>query len=111
MPTVAQELEDTLKCFSKDKISGPDGWFIEFYLDFFDLIGLDLLRVVEESRISGQMEAAISSTFIALILKVDNPSTFANFCPISLCNCLYKIIAKIIANRLKPILSKYILPE
>lgn len=105
------ELEDTLKCFNKDKIPGPDGWSIEFYLAFFELIGPDLLRVVEESRVSGRMEAAISSTFIALILKVDNPSTFAEFRPISLCNCLYKIIAKIIANRLKPILSKHILPE
>jgi len=105
------ELEDTLKCFSKDKSPGPDGWSIEFYLAFFELIGPDLLSMVEESRVSGWMEVTISSTFIALILKVDNPSTFADFCPISLCNCLYKIIAKIIANRLKPILSMHIVPE
>jgi len=105
------ELEATLKWFSKDKSLGPDGWSIEFYLAFFDLISSHLLSVVEESRASGCLEVTITSTFIALILKTDNLATFDEFRPILLCNCLYKIIAKIIANKLKPILSKHILPE
>lgn len=54
------------------------------------------------------MSVAINSTFVALIPKLDNPSTFNDFRPISLCNCIYKIIAKIIANRLKTILSTHI---
>jgi len=33
------ELEATIKWFKKDKILGPDGWLIEFYIDSFDLIG------------------------------------------------------------------------
>eukprot|EP00253_Pinus_taeda_P034809 PITA_34809 len=57
------------------------------------------------------MSSAIKSTFIALIPKTDGPSSFDDFRPISLCNCLYKIIAKIIANRLKPILSQHISSE
>lgn len=75
------------------------------------MLGADLLNVVEESQTSGRLEATIISTFIALILKTDHLLTFDDFHPISLCNCLYKIIAKIIANRVKPILSKHILPE
>lgn len=106
-----EDLEATLKWFSKDKSPGPDGWAIEFYLEIFEVIGSDILSVVEESRVSGRLEAAITSTFIALIPKVDNPSTFEEFHPISLCNYLYKRISKIIANRLKPILSKHILLE
>lgn len=70
-----------------------------------------MLRVVEECRLSGRMSPAIKSTFIALIPKADRPSSFNDFYPISLCNCLYKIIAKIIANRLKPILLAHISPE
>lgn len=53
----------------------------------------------------------INTTFIALILKNDSPGCFDEFCPISLCNCLYNIISKIIVNRIRPILSQHILLE
>eukprot|EP00253_Pinus_taeda_P031439 PITA_31439 len=110
-PVTMNELENTIKWFQKEKSPGPDGWTIEFYLAFFDTIGEDILRVVEESRTSGQLYHAINFTFIALIPKSDSPSSFADFRPISLCNVLYKIISKIIANRIRPILSKHIAPQ
>eukprot|EP00253_Pinus_taeda_P031163 PITA_31163 len=106
-----EELEITLKWFKKDKSLGPDRWTIEFYLAFFEQIGQDLLSVIEECRISRSLYHAINSTFIALIPKSDSPSSFDDFRPISLCNVLYKIISKIIANRLKPILSTHISPH
>eukprot|EP00253_Pinus_taeda_P016805 PITA_16805 len=105
------ELEGTLKWFEKDKSPGPDGWTIEFYLAFYDLLGQDLLKVVEECRLSGSMYNAINSTFIALIPESDTVSSFNDYRPISLCNCLYKIIFKIIANHLCPILSRHIAPQ
>eukprot|EP00253_Pinus_taeda_P008490 PITA_08490 len=110
-PVTMEELESTIKWFKKDKSPGPDGWTIEFYLAFFDLLGQDMLRVVEESRTSGSLYHAINSTLIALIPKPDSPSSFDDYRPISLCNCLYKIISKIIANRFRPILSKHIAPQ
>jgi hypothetical protein len=64
--------------------------------------------VVEESRVNGHIRNLINSTFLALIRKTDNPSSFEDFWPISLCNCLYKIILKVISRRLKVILSKHI---
>eukprot|EP00253_Pinus_taeda_P035638 PITA_35638 len=103
-----EESKATLKWFKKDKSLGPDGWTIEFYLAFFDIIGTDLLHVIEDSRISGRIEASITSTFIVLIPKANNPSSFYEYHPISLCNCIYKIIAKIISNQMRPILSKHI---
>lgn len=66
---------------------------------------------MEECRLTGLLHKAINSTFIALIPKVDSPNAFDEFRPISLCSCLYKIIAKIISNHLKPILSNHILHE
>lgn len=110
-PVTMAELESTIKWFKKEKSSGPDGWTIEFYSAFFELLGGDILKVVEESRSSGSIYHAINSTFIALIPKSDNPSSFDDFRPISLCNVLYKIISKIIANRIKPILSRHISPQ
>ena len=75
------------------------------------MIGTDLLKVIEESRINGRIHGPFNTTFIALIPKVNDPQYFDDFRPISLCNCIYKIIAKIIAHRLKPFLLEAISNE
>jgi hypothetical protein len=110
-PCTLQEISSALKSFSKDKSPGPDGWTVEFYLHFFDLIGQDLLELVEDNRLRGKVIGAINSTFLTLIPKTDSPTTFGDFRPISLCNLCYKLISKIIANRIKPILSRFISNE
>ena len=56
------------------------------------------------------MGGCTNSTFLALIPKDVKPSTFDRFRPISLCNASYKIIAKLLANRLRPLLGKLISP-
>jgi hypothetical protein len=49
-------------------------------------------------------------TDIALIPKIDNPSSVHHFRPISLINFNYKIISKILSNRFKPLIHKIISP-
>jgi len=100
-----------MKLMAKDKSPGPDGWTVEFFLSFFDSIGSEITDVVEESRLKGEIYRPLNSTFIALIPKKDVLETFEDFRPISLCNCIYKIIAKVIAIRIVPILSRNISME
>ena len=57
---------------------------------------------------SGMIPHAINRTFIALILKVKSPVRVSKFRPIALCNTLYKIISKVLENRLKKILLSVI---
>ena len=59
---------------------------------------------------NGHMLRDTSKTFITLIPKSDNPGSTNHFRPISLCNICYKVIAKILANRVKHLLSKIISP-
>ena len=57
-----------------------------------------------------KLSGCTNSTFLSLIPKDVNPSSFDRFRPISLCNSSYKIIAKLLANRFKPLLGKLISP-
>jgi mannosylglycoprotein endo-beta-mannosidase len=105
------EIREILANFKVDKSSGLDGWTVEFLIHFFDLVGGDLLDMVEESRLKGHISDSLNLTFITSIPKVNKPLTFRDYRPISLCNLCYKIISKIIANQIKPILSRSLSEE
>jgi hypothetical protein len=100
-PITLDEVKETINKMPKEKSPGPNGWTQELFWAFFDIMGEDLHRAVEESRYSGHISGALNATFFALIPKVSKPETFNDFRPISLCNFVYKVISKIIANWMK----------
>ena len=79
-----------------------------FYQSFWEKIGPDVSEAVLSCLNSGTLLKSINHTFITLIPKVNNPETIMEFRPISLCNVIYKIISKAIANRLKPFLNSIV---
>ena len=66
---------------------------------------------MEESKTSKGVLKAFNATFLALIPKSEGADAPGKFKPIALCNVIYKIILKVIANRLKPLLLRIISPE
>ena len=69
-----------------------------------------MINAMLEFLNSGYMVHEINYTHIVLIPKIKSPKKIYDFQPISLCNVIYKIISKVLANRLKQILPHIISP-
>ena len=86
----------------------PDGMSPIFYKSFSHIVGGDVMSVVLNALNFGAVPESLNSTFIALIPKVKHPKRVADFCPISLCNVVYKLISKVLVKRLKKFLASAI---
>lgn len=95
----------------KGKAPGPDGFTIDFFQTYWDLVKEDLWEVVEESRRTKRVLKDLNATFLTLLSKEQGVESPRKFRPISLCNVVLKIITKVMANRLKPILLELVSPE
>ncbi|KAJ0075024.1 hypothetical protein Patl1_34399 [Pistacia atlantica] len=80
---------------------GPDGFPTIFYQKHWQTIGPSVCTAVRKAFCSGSWPQDFNATLIALIPKVKTPSKVSEFRPISLCNVLYKILAKVLANDAK----------
>ena len=107
-PITLQEIQSILTLRKNDKSLGPDGLPVEVFRALFDVMGPDLLRVIEDSRKLGKIPVVFNSTLLVLIPKIDLPICFEDFRPIALCNFYYKIIGKIISTRIRHVLGRYI---
>ena len=92
------------------KSPGPNGMSPIFYQKYWDVVGTNVIDCVLHTLNTGEMPPALNETFICLIPKVKSPQKITEFRPISLCNVSYKIISKVLANRLKRILA-YVINE
>nr|KYP66721.1 Transposon TX1 uncharacterized [Cajanus cajan] len=90
------------------KSPGPDGFNFKFIKSFWETVKEDIVRMMKEFHANGKLPKGTNSTFITLIPKVDDPQSLGDYRPISLVGCLYKILAKILANRLKKVLPSVI---
>jgi hypothetical protein len=100
-----EEILKAINQFNPDKAPGPDGFTIHFFKICWSIIKFDYIRMLRYVQRSHRLGGATNSDFLALLPKEKGSSSFDRFKPISLCNVSYKIMAKIISNRLKPLLT------
>ncbi|KAG7599040.1 Reverse transcriptase domain [Arabidopsis suecica] len=103
-----EEVKKALFSLHPDKAPGPDGMTAFFYQKLWDLIGQDLIKLVQNFHSSGSFDNRLNETNICLIPKTDRPRKMTEFRPISLCNVGYKVISKVLSLRLKKLLPDLI---
>jgi hypothetical protein len=101
------EVKEALESIGDLKAPGPDGMPAVFYKKFWHMVGPKVQEEVLAVLNGGNMPMGWNETTIVLILKVTNPERITQFRPISLCNVLYKLISKVLANRLKVVFTTY----
>ncbi|XP_035546735.1 uncharacterized protein LOC118348703 [Juglans regia] len=90
---------------------GPDGFPAQFYQKNWEVVGDQVCNFALQFLNHGGSLSEVNDTFITLIPKVQNPTRVAEYRPISLCNVIYKVVSKTMANRLKHILPQIIAPN
>ena len=92
------------------KAPGADGFQAFFFKEYWEVVGTEVWELVKKAFAGFDLDSALFDTLVVLIPKVDNPSRMKEFCPISLCNVIYKIITKVVVERLRPFLQDIIGP-
>lgn len=104
----AEEVERALKQMKPLTAPGPNGMSPFFFKSCWTFINKDVIATSLDILNSGSVIDNLNHTFISLIPKTKSPKTAKDFRPIRLCNFLYKIISKTIANRLKNLPPKLV---
>ena len=86
----------------------PNSMSTIFFQKYWNVVGNDVTCMVLNVLNSNMSMAEINRTNITLIPKIKNPTKMTNFRPISLSNVIYKLISKVLANRIKTILPQII---
>ena len=103
-----EEFTKAIKQMHLEKSSGPDGLNSGFYQCFWPWIGDQIFSAASQWLSIGAFPLGLNNTLIVLIRKCMNPSSMKELRPISLCNVLYKLVAKVLANHMKDVLCRLI---
>ncbi|KAK3183242.1 hypothetical protein Dsin_030528 [Dipteronia sinensis] len=93
------------------KAPGPDGFPAIFFQKQWEVCKKELIKLVVDSFNTGTFPIDINYTLISLVPKVPSPFDMTQIRPISLCNTTYKIISKIIVQRLRDIMLLLVSPN
>ena len=103
-----EEVLAALKDMNGDKALGPDGFTAAFWQSYWDIVRGEVMGMFRDFFATGKFVRSINSTFLVLIPKKRGAEDLMDFRPISLVGSLCKLLSKVLANRLKKVISKVI---
>ena len=106
-----EEICKVVSNMNGDKAPGPDGFPMTFYHACWPILRGDVMAVFSEFYEYGSFVRSLNATFLLLIPKKANAVEVKDFRPISLVGSMYKILAKVLANRLSGVLATVISPS
>lgn len=95
------DVQKVVIIFNGDSSSGPIGLSKKFYQVYWNIMGIDIVRMVQDFFSSNSLPKFVTSTNLVLISKKVNVQTFSDTRPIILSNFLNKILSKIIYDRIE----------
>ena len=104
-PFEREEVVQVLQNCHCDKGPEPDGFTMAFLQKCWRTIEADVMAIFGEVYEYGKFERSLNATFISLIPKKPDAVNIRDFRPISLIGCIYKLLAKVLANRLALVLD------
>ncbi|KAL2225402.1 UNVERIFIED_CONTAM: hypothetical protein Sindi_2965300 [Sesamum indicum] len=110
LPLSADDVKQAVFDIADDKAPGPDGYSSRFFKAAWPVVGEEVTRAVLDFFSTGKLLKQINSMIFALIPKVHTPMSVNDFRPISCCNVLYKIIAKLLVQKISVLLDKIVSP-
>lgn len=105
------EVKKALFSMGSYKSPGPDGYHPIFFKKHWNHIGNSIYKLVVNCFANPSLIKDLNQTLISLIPKCDDPSKVTHLRPIALCNVSYKIISKVIVQRLKCFLPYVVSPN
>ncbi len=103
-----EECEKAVRQCKTGKSPGIDGITNDFYKMYWDVIGKDFVELINYMWGKQELCSSQYSGLIRLLYKKGNREDITNWRPITLLNSDYKVIEKVLANRLKSILPEVI---
>ncbi|RVW27506.1 LINE-1 reverse transcriptase-like [Vitis vinifera] len=108
VPFSEEEIHFALMEMRGDKAPGPDGFTMAFWQDCWDVVKEEVMELFKEFFEYGSFAKSLNTTFLTLIPKKGGADDLGDFRPISLLGSLYKLLAKVLANRLKKVLDRVV---
>lgn len=102
------EIQRAVFSLGPTKAPGPDGMNAALIQQQWEVFGPTVTREVMLFFETGIMKPVIAQSNLVLIPKVQGPVQVSDFCPISVCNLLYKVISKLLAKRMQPLMADLI---
>jgi hypothetical protein len=106
-----EEIDIALSQMHPLKSPSSDGFSMCFYQHSWDLVLLEVGKAVLDFVNFGIFDCSLNTTHIVIIPKIKTPRHVMDYRPINLCNVLYKLMAKVLANRMKQVLNSIISPN